>query len=86
MGAAAATGVGAAAATGVGAATTSAVAAATTSAVAASRRKSYALAEARIALPIENVKGRQTDVCDFLLAEKNPTCIVLRRYVRWRVR
>ena len=35
------------------------------------RRKCNALAEVRLGFPIENVEGRQTDVCDFLLAEKN---------------
>ena len=29
------------------------------------------------------MEGRQADVGDFLFAEKNPPCIVLRRYIRW---
>jgi hypothetical protein len=71
--------MGAAAATYVRAAATTTMAAppaaAATAVPAASRRNSYALAEARLGLPIEHMKGRQTDVRDFLLAEKDPTCV-----------
>ena len=39
----------------------------------------YALAERRI-FPIEDLKGRQTDVRDFLLGQNKSPCVVLRRY------
>jgi len=84
MSAAAATGMSAAAATGMGAPTTPAATAMATAAVpAASRCNSYALAQAGLGFFIEDVEGGQADVGDFLLAEKNSPCVVLRHYICW---
>jgi hypothetical protein len=66
-----------AAAADMSATTTATTAAASTMAAApppvttSPRCKCNALAEVRLGFPIENVEGRQTDVCDFLFAEKN---------------
>lgn len=73
----------AAAATGMCAATATAMATTATAVPAASGCNSYALADAEFAFSIEDVKGREAYVGDFLLAEKDPTCVVLRRYVHW---
>ena len=50
-------------------------------AAAAATRNSNALAKRGI-FPIEDLKGRQTDVGDFLLGQNQSPCIVLRRYIR----
>ena len=50
-------------------------------AAAAATGNLYALAMRGI-FPIENLKGRQTDVGDFLLGQNQSPCIVLRRYMR----
>ncbi len=49
---------------------------------AASTCNSYAMAKPRLVFPVENVEGRQADVRDFLFAQKNPPCVVRRRYIR----
>ena len=70
------TGMSAPAATAAAAAMTAPAAAA-----AAATCNSYALAKRGI-FPIEDLKGRQTDVRDFLLGQNKSPCIVLRRYIR----
>jgi uncharacterized protein YcgI (DUF1989 family) len=58
-----------------------AAAAAAAAATAATTGNSYALAK-RGVFPIEDLKGRQTDVGDFLLAQNKSPCVVLRRFIR----
>jgi hypothetical protein len=58
-----------------------ATAAMTAPAAAAATGNSYALAKRGI-FPVEDLKGRQTDVGDFLLGQNKSPCIVLRRNIR----
>ena len=44
------------------------------------------MAQPRLGLSIEDVEGRQADVGDFLLTEKNPSCIIPQRDICWRGR
>jgi hypothetical protein len=81
MRAAAATSVSAPAATAAMATSTATAAvAATATAVPASRRNSC---KASLAFFVEDVEGRQTHVCDFLLAEKDWPPVVLQHSVGW---
>jgi hypothetical protein len=73
----------AAAATSMG---TAAAATAVTAAAAATvtRGNSYAaVTQQRLVFFVEDVKSRQADVRDFLLAQKNSPCIIL-RFISWR--
>lgn len=81
-GGAADTGMSATAAdTGMGASAAAAAMSAAAAAATAAACNSYALAKRGI-FPVEDLKGRQTDVRDFLLGQKKSPCVVLRRYIR----
>jgi hypothetical protein len=77
------TGMSAAAAeAGMSAAAASAAMTAPAAAAAAAATGNFdAFAERRI-FPVEDLKGRQTDVGDFLLGQNKSPCIVLRRHIR----
>src|SRR4029077_21259915 len=76
------TGMSAAAAeTGMSAAAAPAAMTAPAAAAAAATCNSNALAERGI-FPVEDLKGRQTDVGDFLLGQNKSPGVVLRRYIR----
>jgi hypothetical protein len=78
----AAAGMGAPGAAAAGATMSAPAAAAMTApAAAATTGNFYALAK-RGVFPIEDLKGRQTDVRDFLLAQNKSPCVVLRRFIR----
>jgi hypothetical protein len=84
MSAAATAGMSAAAAAGMSAAAAAAV---TTAAAvtAAARGNSYAvMAQPGLVFSVKDVEGRQANVRDFLLAQKNSPCVVQRRYARCR--
>jgi hypothetical protein len=59
--------------------------AATTAAVtaAASTGNSYAMDKPRPVFSIEDVEGRETDVGDFLFAQKDAPSVVLQRCIPW---
>jgi hypothetical protein len=71
----------AAAETGVSASAAAAAMTAPATAAAAATRNSNALAKRGI-FPVEDLKGRQTDVGDFLLGQNKPPGVILRRYIR----
>ena len=65
-----------AAKTGMSASAAPAAVTTSATAAAAATGNSYALAKRGI-LPVEDLKGRQTDVGDFLLGQNKPPCVVL---------
>jgi hypothetical protein len=72
----------AAAEAGMTAATAAAAAMTAAAAAAAAAACNFNALAKRGIFPVEDLKGRQTDVGDFLLGQNKPPGVILRRYIR----